>query len=546
MIYTPPIASAFKAQRARSGTGTDPFWSDGRSELAWDSLHQHLNADVCVVGGGIAGLTTAYFLARAGRDVVVLDAGAGETRRSTGHLTCALDDRLTHIEQLHGTDALRLAVRAHQAAIDVIERLIDDEHIACDFERVDGYILAEEPDGAAILEAELRAAHRAGVLEAHIQHAGVDRTEGSALRLPNQAQVNPLAYLQGLARAVRARGGRIYHARAVEVAGEREREVRTSSGFRVTCEHVVVATHAPITDRFGLHQKQVPLRTYVIAATIPRGLVPHALYWDTASPYHYVRVARTQDPETEVLIVGGEDHRTGEPDEGEARFERIEGWMRERFVGVGAVRWRWSGQIVQPLDHLAFIGRDLTDASGAFVLTGDGGNGMTYGTLGARLIADEIAGASPEWGRVFDPRRRSLKAVGRIAREGLHTVAQYRSLVSPGDVASRDHIPPGCGAVVRDGLTKTAVYRDPEGFTHELSAICPHSGCVVQWNQTELSWDCPCHGSRYGIDGQVLNGPGVTPLEARGSTEIPLLHPFRYERIEQYAFRMVPSFGELR
>ncbi len=546
MVYDPTITSAFAAHRGRPVSGTTPFWCDGRSELAWDSLHKHLNAEVCVIGGGIAGLTTGYFLARAGRDVVLLDAGTGETRRSTGHLTCILDDRLSHIEQLHGTDAMRLAVRSHQAAIDVIERLVEDEQIACEFERVNGYVLAANADDTTVLETELKAAHRAGILDAHIQYAGVHREEGSVLCIPNQAQVQPLAYLQGLARAFRAHGGRIYRARAVDVSGESEREVRTSSGFRVTCEHVVVATHAPITDRFGLHQKQMALRTYVIAATVPRGLVPRALYWDTDQPYHYVRVAATQDPDVEAVIVGGEDHRVGTAGDGESRFERLEAWMREHFVGVGAVRWRWSGQIVQPLDHLAFIGRDLTDAEGTFVITGDGGNGMTYGTLGARLIADAIGGVEAEWGKIYEPKRRSLRSVGLIAKEGLHTAVQYRSLVSPGDVASRDDIPPGCGAVVRDGLSKTAVYRDPEGFTHELSAICPHSGCVVQWNQTELSWDCPCHGSRYGVDGQVLNGPAVTPLEARGTSEIPLLHPFRYERIEQYAFRMVPSVGGLR
>ena len=505
----------------RLAWGTSPVWFDTSADVQYPRLNEHLATDVCVVGAGIAGLTTAYFLAKAGRDVVVIDAGGGETRRSTAHLTCALDDRFVHLENLFGPEGARLAARSHAFAIDLIERIVQDEAIECEFERVSGYLLSAVEEGVDMLVDELQAAHRAGLVDAHAVSASLSGDGAtSAICFPRQAQLHPVRYLRGLSEAIERMGGRIFRSRAVEFGDQDHGEIRTEGGFRVRRNKVVVATNTPVHDRFLTQSKQVAYRTYVIGATIEKGMVPHALYWDTGDPYHYARVASSPYPDLEVLIVGGEDHRTGQDDNGAARFARLEEWTRARFNGVGAVRWRWSGQVLEPVDSLAFIGRDPARAGSTYIVTGDSGNGMTHGTLGGRLIADQIAGRPVPWDALYDPRRTSLKSMRRVAREGLHVAAQFGSLVSPGDVASRLDISRGSGAVVRDGLSKTAVYRDTEGVLHECSAYCTHLGCVVHWNATEHSWDCPCHGSRFAADGQVLNGPAIASLEVKRGAEV--------------------------
>jgi Rieske Fe-S protein len=213
-----------------------------------------------------------------------------------------------------------------------------------------------------------------------------------------------------------------------------------------------------------------------------------------------------------VLIVGGEDHKTGQADDGEERFARLEAWTRERFPQIRGFEYRWSGQVMEPVDSLAFIGRNPSDHDNVYVATGDSGNGMTHGTIAGLLITDLIAGRQNPWARVYDPSRTPLTAAKEFAAENVNVAAQYVDLVTPGDVTDSGQLAPGQGAVIRRGITKVAVYRTPDGELHERSAICTHLGCVVHWNSLETTWDCPCHGSRFGIDGHVVNGPALSPL----------------------------------
>jgi Rieske Fe-S protein len=275
----------------------------------------------------------------------------------------------------------------------------------------------------------------------------------------------------------------------------------------VTADFVVCATNTPVIDWLVIHSKQAAYRTFAIGARI-NGDIPPALYWDTADPYHYVRLSDG------VLIVGGEDHKTGQADDGSERLARLEAWTRERFP-VGAVEYRWSGQVMEPVDGLGYIGRNPGDKGHVFVATGDSGQGMTHGTIAGMLISDLIIGRANEWARLYDPSRKSLKAGAEYAKENLNVAAQYTDYVTPGEVGSEDEIRPGHGAVLRHGLKTIAVYRDERGALHKRSAVCPHLGCIVQWNSLEMSWDCPCHGSRFGTDGRVLNGPALGGLEVK-------------------------------
>jgi nitrite reductase/ring-hydroxylating ferredoxin subunit len=290
----------------------------------------------------------------------------------------------------------------------------------------------------------------------------------------------------------------------------------------VTARAVVVATNTPVNDRVAIHTKQAPYRTYVVGARVPRGSVPDILLWDTPDPYHYVRLQRGSRGEggdesggSDVLIVGGEDHKTGQANDADERFSRLEAWTRERFPQVESFVYRWSGQVMEPVDGMAFIGRNPLDSDNVYIATGDSGNGMTHGTIAGILLTDLIQGRENRWAELYDPSRKplSLSAAKDFAEENLNVAVQYTDHVTPGEVSDESEIRAGEGAVIRRGLSKVACYRDESGALHERSAVCTHLGCVVQWNSGEKSWDCPCHGSRFHrTDGHVVNGPANVAL----------------------------------
>lgn len=496
------------------------IWMETAEVPAPSPLTENSDIDVCVIGAGIAGMTTAYLLVREGKSVVVLDdgrIGGGMTERTTAHLTNVLDDRFFELERLHGEKGARLAAHSHSAAIDLIESITTTEKIDCDFERLDGYLFVPPGESTEILDRELAATHRAGLQAERVERAPLgDFDTGLCLRFPNQAQFHPMKYLAGLAVAIERDGGRIFTGTHVEeIKGGSPARIKTSEGHLVTAGAVVVATNTPVNDLLAVHTKQAPYMTYVIGARVPRGSVTRALYWDTPDPYHYVRLHSVNDSQAgghDILIVGGEDHKTGQEDDAEDRYGRLEAWTRERFPMAGQIEYRWSGQVMEPVDGLAFIGRNPLDADNVYIATGDSGNGMTHGSIAGLLLTDLILGRDNEWTTLYDPTRKTLLAAYDFAKENLNVVAQFADWVTGGDVDSPQEVTPGEGAVIRRGLTKVAVYRDEQGTLYECSAVCTHLGCIVAWNGDEKTWDCPCHGSRYDAFGKVISGPAISDL----------------------------------
>jgi Rieske Fe-S protein len=301
--------------------------------------------------------------------------------------------------------------------------------------------------------------------------------------------------------------------------------VRTAAGPEVACSALVVATNTPVNDRFAIHTKQAPYLTYAVAAAVPRGWVTKGLYWDTLDPYHYVRLQKLETAESgeggvaldpsreELVIVGGEDHKTGQASDHEERYRRLEAWARERLPRMGPVAYRWSGQVMETIDGVAFIGRNPADADNVYIATGDSGMGMTHGTIAGLLLTDLILGRDNPWAKLYDPSRKTLRAAGEFVKENLNVAVQYKDWLTGGDKKSAAEIPAGSGAVVGWGIGKAAVYRDDSGALHTFSAVCPHLGCVVSWNGPEKTWDCPCHGSRFACTGEVVVGPANRGLE---------------------------------
>lgn len=512
--------------------GSTSIWSATAGVPEAPPLAADASTDVCIVGAGIVGLTTAYELLRAGRRVIVLDqAGiaAGQTARTTAHLCDALDDRFHALIRLHGEDGARQAAASHREAIRTIERICADEGIDCDFRYVDGYlVLGDGATDADELDREYDAARTCG-LDVETVHAapGAFAAFGRALRFRRQAQFHPTRYMDGLARAVLRLGGRIHGgAHVLEVDDGDEPAVRTSDGHTVRAGAIVVATNTPFNDRVTMHTKQSPYRTYVIAAKVARDAVPDALLWDTLDPYHYVRAADI-DGERWV-IVGGADHKVGREDHPERAFAALEAWMRRWIPAAGEVAYAWSGQVYETVDSLGFYGRNPgLQRSHVYIGTGDSGNGITHGTLGGTTIAQLILERPAPFAALYDPARRNLHGTSlkEYARDNAEMAAQYRDLVTPGDVASVDAIAPGEGAIVREGMKQRAVYRDGDGRLYVHSAVCPHLGGIVRFNRAECSFDCPVHGSRFDArDGRCLNGPAPCGLAGAEDADIADAH----------------------
>lgn len=495
------------------------------TETIWESVNfrsgeqlpEESRVDVCVIGAGIAGLTTAYNLAREGRRVLVLSAspvGAGMTSHTTAHLSNEIDDRVAEMERIHGADGARLAVAAHGAAIDFIEETVHREGIACDFRRVDGYLFAP-PEQRDTLDEEEAATRRAGLLVERVPRVPwPDFDTGPALRFARQAQFHPLKYLDALAHRIEGMGGRICTGvRVTSVEDGDEVRVEAHQGQIVRCGAAVVATNSPINTLVAVHTKQAPYITYVICLEVPRDYVAAALCWDTLDPYHYVRTYHGGEAGGTVLIVGGEDHKTGQAHDQAERLTRLEDWARERFPRAGRLRRHWCGQVMETVDGLAYIGKSPGDRN-VYLITGDSGMGMTHGTIAGLLLPDLILGRTNEWADLFDPGRVRAKSLAEYLRENVNAAAQYADYLTPGEVKSIDAVNPGDGAVVREGLTKLAVYRDEDGEVHACSAVCTHLGGIVHWNAAEKTWDCPLHGSRFDCKGKVIEGPASQDLKA--------------------------------
>jgi glycine/D-amino acid oxidase-like deaminating enzyme/nitrite reductase/ring-hydroxylating ferredoxin subunit len=500
---------------------TESLWMYTAKPPRFPGLAEDLRTQVCVVGGGIAGLTTAYLLTRAGKAVVLVDDGgvaSGETGRTTAHLTAALDTRYADLIRLHGDERTRMAAESHLAAIQRIESIVSLEDIECDFERVDGFLILDQKSKHALLDRELTAVRQMGMADAALfERAPLDTFDsGVTLRFPRQAQFHPLKYVQGLVRAIVRDGGAIYgETKVIDINDGEPATVKTSMGHTIVADDVVVATHSPVNDWMVMHTKLAPYRTYVIGMQIPKESVPLLLLWDTGNPYHYVRVqpGSGDDASHDILIVGGEDHKTGQAEDTNDRFHRLEAWTRARFPMAEAMVFQWSGQVLEPVDGLGYIGKNPGADQHIYIITGDSGNGMTNGTLGGMLITDLITGRENPWTVLYDPSRITLRSAAEFARENLNVAEQYAQYLTPGDVTDTDAIEPGSGAVIRRGIHKIAVYKDESGALTECSAVCPHLYCIVDWNETERSWDCPCHGSRFDRFGKVISGPAIDDLD---------------------------------
>jgi glycine/D-amino acid oxidase-like deaminating enzyme/nitrite reductase/ring-hydroxylating ferredoxin subunit len=495
---------------------TTSLWMD--TEVLPDAprLSKYETTGTAIVGSGIAGLSTAYELAKRGQDVVVLDRGPigkGMTSRTTAHLSPICDDTFSALIRIRGEDAARAYHESQSAAVDRIEAIQQTESIVCDFRRLDGVLFPALGAEPSVLDPELEAARKLKVPVKDtkgLPFEGLSKTR--CLRYPQQATFHPLKYLRGLARAIQLSGGRFYANTTVETVAEDGDGVivTTADGKSVRAKAAVLATNSPINDRVAIHTKQAPYRTYAMAFVLPKGALDDALYWDTLDPYHYVRI-HPGTGNADHLIVGGADHKSGEADDAGARYDALEGWIRALVPSLKAETHRWSGQTLDTIDYSGFIGRNPGDKR-VYIATGDSGQGITNGALAGLILSDLILKGENVWASLYDPSRKTPSAVANFISENVTAVKNFAEYLAPGELKSVDELKLGQGAIVREGLQKIAAYRDEDGRLHKRSAKCTHLGCHVHWNSLERCWDCPCHGSQFAPDGTALNGPAVAPL----------------------------------
>jgi glycine/D-amino acid oxidase-like deaminating enzyme/nitrite reductase/ring-hydroxylating ferredoxin subunit len=479
-------------------------------------LPRDVATDVLVIGAGIAGLSAAYELALSGREVTVVDRGRparGMSARTSAHLAFELDDFFYELVRARDMDAARHYYTSQAAAVDRIEEIATGAGIDCDFARVDGLLVPAVQEDIESLRKEFRAARDAGFDDIEWLDAGPGPwAPWPALRFPRQARFHPLKYLYGLLALLRSRGVQVHGYTAVTELDEQNGQVlaRCASGRQLTAKAVIVATNSPFHLHIPIHTKQAPYRTYVLAGQLPQGQMPDALVWDTLDPgYHYVRIQPGDGHD--VLIVGGEDHKTGEEDDMPHRFARLEKWTRALFPEFGEITHRWSGQVMEPSDYVPFIGRSPQHEK-VWLVTGDSGEGLTTGVAASLILRDQVNGDENPWASLYDPSRSMLHSLREYISENLDAARHWAAHLGRGEVDSPEQLQPGQGAIAQVDGEKVAAYRTEEGELRVLSAACTHAGCVVRWNSFERCWDCPCHGSQFSIDGEPLQGPAHKPL----------------------------------
>lgn len=484
------------------------LWWQSHELPHFPPLAEELRVDTVIIGGGVTGLSLALRLARAGQAVAVVERrrlASGTTGGSTAHLTAALDVPWDVVAQRFGDGSAQVVADAVALAIASIAQESRSAPGAAGFARVPGYRFATDESSAQALDREAVAAERLGLAVSRVPLPGPLRAT-RALRFDAQAEIDPVAYVAGLVRSFVGLGGRVFEQSPVVAATDDE--VRVAEGRSIRAATVVHATHTPIGVDPAVQLRLVPFTSYVVTARLPSPL-DAALFWDCEDPYHYVR---STAPDRRVVLIGGEDHRVGRCADPAARSQALESWARERFGELDVVG-RWSAELFETPDGLPFVG--ASPGSRQLVAAGFAGTGITFGTVAAALLADLVLGREHPTARVLSPARLGPPASWpRLGREGV--AASWRFLADRVRAAvprrARD-VAPDSGVVTMRSGRPIALYRDPSGELHRLSARCTHLGCVVQWNDLEKTWDCPCHGGRYHRTGKVLYGPPTRDLE---------------------------------
>ena len=495
-----------------------PVWIDTAPIRKFPKLQKNINVDVLVVGAGVTGITTAYLLKKAGSTVALIDrerVASIDTGHTTAHLTYVTDVQLQELARNFGNDHAQAAWDAGAAAIDEIERIVEEEGSDCEFTRVPAY-LHVRVDGsskkdASSLKKEADVAAKLGFDAAYLNSAPYLNLP--AVRFANQAKFHPRKYLRSLVEKISGSGSHVFEKSSATEFDAKKRRVKVNRSW-ISFDRMVMATNNPlvglasITSATLLQTKLSLYTSYALGARVPLNTVPEALFWDTRDPYDYLRIDRHRG--FDYLVYGGEDHKTGQKKKTQNAYARLLARLK-KIIPKANIDHRWSGQVICTPDGLPYIGEN---AAHQFVATGYCGNGITFGTVAAMMARDWTAGRKNPWTKLFAVDRKKIKgAMWNYLRENKdYPYYMIKDRFARAEADSVRELKPGEGMIIGRRGKKVAAFRDPSGNIHRLSPVCTHLGCLVRWNSAESTWDCPCHGSRFKPTGEVIAGPAEEPL----------------------------------
>ena len=495
---------------------TKSIWHEFTKPQNYPVLRNNLEADVAVIGGGITGITTALLLSQKGYKTAVLESlevGGGTTSHSTGNLYSTVDKNLAQFHGKYDAEAVRKIILSRTAAITQIESWTSKYDLDCDFKRVPWVMYSGLSEYNSKIEDEYKYAQQAGVPVTWAEGANIPGTFTKAVAVNNQAQINPMRYVRGLANKIHRENLLIYENTTVLKVDEKDDHVLLeTTGGTVTARFAVHATHTPKGVKV-YHTLLGPYREYGIACLAGNQYFPEGIFWGYyQKEKKYSSRLYERDGKRYVLIVG-EPHKVGQSENNVQAIKNLEEFAAREF-GLTEVAFRWGGQHYRPADLLPYIGRE-SKASNIFVATGFSTDGLVYGTLAGMLIAAEIAGETNEWADLYNAHRFTpLKSAKQFLKENINVAGEFlKDLPGVRDTSEFEDVQPGTGAVVEKDQSKIAAYRDDTGKLTLVSAVCPHMKCIVSWNNAEKTWDCPCHGSRFKPNGTVLEGPAFHALQ---------------------------------
>lgn len=499
------------------------LWIETTPDTIYPALEGDVEVDAVVVGAGITGVTTAWTLKREGRRVALIEMlrlGEGATGYTTAKLTVGHNVIYADLVKKYGEETARAYAASNQWAIERLEEIVSGEGIECDWERTSNYVYTEDHARLPDLEDELEAAHRAGVSAELTTETDLPFPVLGAIRVDGQAQFHPRKFIQALAEKIVGDGSHIFeHSRVEDVESGEEYAVLTEQG-RVAAKHVVLATHMPFVERGLFFAKAHPQKSYAIAAQIEQAQAPRGMYINAEQPRRSIR--STPGPSgSRFLVVGGEGHKPGRDDDTRRRYEALESFLSDRFE-AGEVEHRWSTHDYVPVDGLPYIGRLRRSDERLLMATGFAKWGLTKAVAAAGIISDSIIGQDNPWSSVFDANRLNVMRSARNfttenAKVGFWFIGdRIRHRAGHDEI---NELEPGDGTVAWIGGRHLAVHRDDNGQLQAVSARCTHLGCLVGWNRADRTWECPCHGSQFGADGNLLQGPATNPLQPHSLPE---------------------------
>ncbi|MFN4141624.1 FAD-dependent oxidoreductase [Aestuariivirga sp.] len=486
------------------------YWSSTAAAEEFPRLAGEIRVDVAIIGGGIVGVTTARRLKDLGLTAAVVEArriGQQVTGRSTAKITSQHSLIYANLEKSFGTLRARLYAEAQEAGLAEILRLATEHGISCDIERKAAFTFTCLEKHVSEIEREAEVARRLRLPASVVRGENLPFGAVAALRFDEQAQFHPVKYVAGLARTIPGAGCHVFeNSRAIRWEPTR---VETEHGA-VTARHVVMATHLPLGEVGGYFAEAYPQAEPVIAGPIIR--VPDGMHVSVEDPGRSIRTHVAEDG-TVYGIAAGTAYKPGETDDERRHFAELEHWFSREFA-AGPITHRWVNEDYNPMDGAPFVGWSSSRDKAYLVATGFMAWGITNGTAAGLLLADLAAGRENPWTEIFDATRvRPMASARNFVKENLQVAGHLVSGYLARRPKSFDELSPGEAAILDIGGKRIAAYRDDLGSLHAVSGVCSHMGCILGWNETDRTWDCPCHGSRFGIDGEVIHGPAVTPLK---------------------------------